>query len=228
MSNQSTTSRGISSTEYLMMAAESSYPPMAQPVSVINPAFCVPYVVELTVARKLIALTDGNFLVTDVSGTIIFKVKGAHFSLHDRRVLYDANGRPLATLRQKTFSAHGRWQVFRGESSDSKDMIFSAKKSSLIQFKTELDVFLAANTKEDAPDFKLKGSWLDRSCTIFTGNNSTIIAQMHKKHTLQSVVLGRDTFSLTVYPNIDHAFISALIVIFEEINEGSHIGGGAG
>lgn len=43
--------------------------------------------------------------------------------------------------------------------------------------------------------------------------------QMHKKHTLQSVVLGKDTFSVTVYPNIDHAFITALVVILEEIDE---------
>lgn len=79
----------------------------------------------------------------------------------------------------QTFTAHRRWQVFRGDSSDSKDLIFSAKKSSLIQFKTELDVFLAANTKEDVPDFKLKGSWLERSCTIFAGNSSTVIAQVN-------------------------------------------------
>lgn len=42
---------------------------------------------------------------------------------------------------------------------------------------------------------------------------------MHKKHSVQSVVLGKDTFSVTVYPHVDHAFIVALVVILDEINE---------
>ena len=43
--------------------------------------------------------------------------------------------------------------------------------------------------------------------------------QMHKKYNVQSVVLGKDTFAVTVYTNVDYAFIVALIVILEEINK---------
>lgn len=42
---------------------------------------------------------------------------------------------------------------------------------------------------------------------------------MHKKHTAGSILLGKDTFGVTVYPNVDYAFITALVVILEEINE---------
>ncbi|KAF8397163.1 hypothetical protein HHK36_016070 [Tetracentron sinense] len=199
--------------------AQPSYTPLANPVAVIGPQFCAPYPVDLTIVRKLMTITDGNFAVTDVNGNIIFKVKGTFLSLRDRRVLLDAAGKPIVSLQQKILTAHRRWQVYRGDSSDSKDLLFSAKKSSLIQFKTELDVILANNKNEDACDFKIKGSWLERSCVIYAGNSSTIIAQMHKKHSVQSVVLGKDTFSVTVYPNIDYAFIVALVVILDEINE---------
>lgn len=41
---------------------------------------------------------------------------------------------------------------------------------------------------------------------------------MHKKQNIQSVLLGKDNFSITVYPNIDYAFIVALIVILDDIN----------
>ncbi|CAL5440364.1 unnamed protein product [Camellia sinensis] len=119
----------------------------------------------------------------------------------------------------RILTAHRRWQLFRGQSSDPKDLLFSVKKSSLIQFKTELEVFLAANTKEEVCDFKVKGSWLERSCAIHLGNTPTIIAQMHRKHSVQSVVLGKATFVVTVYPNVDDAFIVALVVVLEEINE---------
>lgn len=75
-------------------------------------------------------------------------------------------------------TAHKRWEIFRGESKDAKDLLFSAKKSSIIQFKTELDVFLCSNTSENVPDFKIKGNWKERSCRIYLGESNTIIAQV--------------------------------------------------
>ena len=43
--------------------------------------------------------------------------------------------------------------------------------------------------------------------------------QMHKKHSAQSILLGKDTFGATVYPHVDYAFIVALVVILYAINE---------
>jgi uncharacterized protein YxjI len=43
--------------------------------------------------------------------------------------------------------------------------------------------------------------------------------QMHEKRTVKSVLTGKDNFMVTVYPNIDHAFIIALIVILDAIDE---------
>lgn len=45
------------------------------------------------------------------------------------------------------------------------------------------------------------------------------LMQMRRKHSVQSIVLGKDTFSVTVYPHVDYAFIVALVVLLEEINE---------
>jgi len=42
---------------------------------------------------------------------------------------------------------------------------------------------------------------------------------MHKKHTVMSILMDKDHFSITVYPNVDYAFIVALIVILDETNE---------
>ncbi|KAG5582765.1 hypothetical protein H5410_053392 [Solanum commersonii] len=193
------------------MAGTSNYPPQTpapmpvqNQVAIINPQFCAPYPVDLNVVRKLMTWSEGAFGVTDVNGNIVFKVKGKFFSLRDRRILLDAAGNSLVTFQQKMLSAHRRWQC---------------KKSSLLQFKTKLDVFLAHNTAEDVCDFRIEGSWLERSCVIYAGNSSTIIAQMHRKHTAQSILLGKDNFGVTVYPNVDYAFVVALIVILEEINE---------
>lgn len=119
-------------------------------------------------------------------------------------------------LLLQIMTAHRRWEVYRGDS--TSELLFTVKKASLLQFKTNLDVFLAGNTTESLCDFKIKGSWLERSCVVYLGESTNIIAQMHKKHSVQSIVLGKDTFSVTVYPHVDHAFIVALIVILNEIN----------
>ncbi|KAL7136154.1 hypothetical protein ABFS83_10G010700 [Erythranthe nasuta] len=202
-----------------MMMTGTSYPAAPIPVAVVSPHFCVGYPVDLTIVRKLMTLSEGTFGVTDVNGNIMFRIKGKLLSIHDRRVLLDAAGTPIITFQQKLLSAHQRWQVFRGESTNAKDMLFSVRKSSLLQMKTKLDVFMAANTKEDVCDFKIEGSWFERSCVIYAGNSNNIIAQMHRKHSAQSILLGKDTFGVTVYPNVDYAFVVCLIVILEEINQ---------
>ncbi|KAK3028263.1 hypothetical protein RJ639_037597 [Escallonia herrerae] len=46
-----------------------SYAPSNTHVSVLGPQFCVPYPIELAITRKLSAMTDGNFVVTDANDT---------------------------------------------------------------------------------------------------------------------------------------------------------------
>nr|GLL24384.1 protein LURP-one-related 10-like [Ipomoea trifida] len=201
-------------------ASTTSYPPEPVPIPpVISPQFIVPYPVDLAVVRKVMTLQEGKFEVLDINGTVMFKIKSKLLSIRDRRILVDTNDTPIVTFQQKILTAHRRWQAFRGESTDPKDLLFSVKKSSLFQLKTKLDVFLAGNTKGEVCDFHIKGSWLERSCVIYAGDSSTIVAQMHKKHTAGSVFLGKEHFGVTVYPNVDYAFIVALVVILEEINQ---------
>ncbi|XP_019199683.1 PREDICTED: protein LURP-one-related 10-like [Ipomoea nil] len=204
----------------MMTEVSTSYPP--QPVvvaAVISPQFIVPYPVDLAVVRKVMTLQEGKFEVLDINGAVMFKVKSKLFSLRDHRVLVDTLDNPIVTFQQKILTAHRRWQAFRGESTDPKDLLFSVKKSSLFQLKTKLDVFLAGNTKGEVCDFHIKGSWMERSCVIYAGESSAIVAQMHKKHTAGSIFLGKEHFGVTVYPNVDYAFIVALVVILEEINQ---------
>jgi len=73
---------------------------------------------------------------------------------------------------------HNRWEVFRGDSSNASDLLFTAKKSSIIQLKTEMDIFLASNTAQQVCDFKIKGSYFDRSCAFYLGDSNNMIAQV--------------------------------------------------
>ncbi|GER44281.1 hypothetical protein STAS_21184 [Striga asiatica] len=285
-------------------AAQRSGPPST---AVIDQQYCLSYPVDLTIVRKMLTLSKGNFEVKDANGNLMFKVNGDKVlsglngrsvgvvqSMHSgslvpakRRNCSDANpptpkhsltehmayddfeGRgstpsPFAgrycgwgstswanrrvdamvevdTLVQSTlrsgrhlsgsmhglrstirpvghWTTHGIWQVFRGESTKANDLLFSVKRPSILQMKTKLHVFLASNTAEELCDFKIESSWFERSCVVYLGNSNNIIAQMKKNCNARCILTGKDSFSVTVYPNIDYAFVVVLVVLLEEIN----------
>ncbi|CAL5079352.1 unnamed protein product [Urochloa decumbens] len=191
--------------------------PAPAPVAVVSPQFCAPYAVPMTVTKKAMSLSRGDFVVTDANGAEMLRVRGAVFSMHDRRVLHDAVGRPLVSMREKVFSMHNRWEVFRGDSNNASDLLFTVKKAAVLQLRTEADVFLAGNTAQQACDFKIRGSYFERSCAFYLGYN-TMVAQITRKYTASNVLLGKDTFLVTVFPHVDYVFIAALVVILDEIH----------
>jgi hypothetical protein len=74
-------------------------------------------------------------------------------------------------------TAHYRWQVFRGKSVEESDLIFSVMRSSMLQLEAKLQVFLANNIREDVCDFRVEGSWAERSRGVFYGESSSKIAR---------------------------------------------------
>ncbi|KAB1221831.1 Protein LURP-one-related 15 [Morella rubra] len=123
--------------------AQPSDVPLATPLAVISPQYCVPQPVELSIVRIVLAF-GGTFAVTDANGNIILKVKPVILFFNTmRRVIVDAAGNPIVTLKPK----------------------------------------------------------------------------MQKKQTAQSFFFGKDNFMVTVSPNVDYAFIVALIVILDEISK---------
>ncbi|XP_077239181.1 protein LURP-one-related 10-like [Tasmannia lanceolata] len=201
-----------------MMMAGSSYSPLSDVVAIVGPQFCAPNPLNLYITEKTWNTTGGDYTVTDTNGNMVFKFKGKMFSLRNNRVLLDAARNPLVTMQRKIGSTHGRWKAYRGDSTDDKDLLFSAKLSSHFQLKRVLDVFLAANTREDICDFKIKESYFERSCTIYKANSTVIVAQMSRKYTWKNILHRKETFEVTIYPNVDYAFIVALIVILVEIS----------
>ncbi|GJT43314.1 protein LURP-one-related 15 [Tanacetum coccineum] len=109
------------------MAAQTSYTPaqMSNPDIIVSPQFLAPYPVDLTITTKLVSLSLGKFSVTDVNGNVVFKVKPKKISLHDRHSLLDAADNPILSFRKKVRSAHNKWVVFKGDSSDLNDIIFT-------------------------------------------------------------------------------------------------------
>ncbi|XP_074591706.1 protein LURP-one-related 15-like [Curcuma longa] len=183
--------------------------------------FTVPYAVNLTLTSTdtLFSLKD-LYKVEDTNGDVVFKVKGVSFS--SRRLLLDAAGTPLLTMKPKALSWHETWRVFRGESTSPNDLLFSVRRPKAFQWKDNFDVVLATNTDEASPcDFKIISR--SKKCTICIGETDEIIAQMHRK----TAFFARDKLEITVNPNEDFAFIVSLMVILEEIEKSRRAGASA-
>ena len=82
-------------------AAASCPDMLAAPVAIIDPQYCVPYSVELTVVRTVLTLRDSSFTITDVNGNVVFMVKAMIRTLRDRLVLNDPAGNTIVTIRRK-------------------------------------------------------------------------------------------------------------------------------
>ncbi|XP_020202741.1 protein LURP-one-related 15 [Cajanus cajan] len=176
---------------------------MAQQLSVINPSYCVPDSLDLQINTKKGAAYNKN-------GDLVFKViKETWLTLHHRRVLYDDKGNPIVTLYKRNKTLHGRCQVFRGKSNDLSQLLFSAKKSSMIQSDNiiRLDVYLANNQDESMCDFRV----------IISGNKSTCTFYFRESPTIVAKVVNNGDFRVCISPNVDHAFIVALTIIVSKM-----------
>ncbi|KAJ0737707.1 putative tubby-like protein [Helianthus annuus] len=192
-----------------------AYTPSPYPVSVIGSQFIAPYPFEAIIVIN----SSGDLLITDVNHKILFKVKPCNTNYHNQRVLLDVDDRPIVLMREKTWTVHNGWKVFKGDSNSDSDLIFSTKTPKIIQSKTHVHVFLGSNTSSKGTcDFKITGSWSKRSCAIYVGDSSTVIAQMHKMEPPESVGFVKDKFMVTIYPYVDYAFVVTLIAIVEAMN----------
>jgi uncharacterized protein YxjI len=193
------------------------------PMVVLAPQYCLPYDVELVVTEKAISIDDASAAVKDSNGNIVLKLKGRWLGIHEKRWLCDPSGVPLITMQDKKRTAHGRWHMYRGDSTDSSNLICTLKTPNpkIIQFRPEYHIFLAANTSEENCDFKVKKGYNRQQMTFYLGNTDKVIAQMHVRKNIKTRILEQDSYGLTIHTNMDYAFIVALTSILDATRDAS-------
>ncbi|KAL0774407.1 hypothetical protein Bca101_039558 [Brassica carinata] len=160
------------------------------PGAFVNPRFCVAGPVDLTMVRDEIEKKWGSFVILDANMNLRFQTM--------------------------TMSFREKWEVHIGDQA-----AYTVKGSSIFSSSTKLDglhVFLARNHEEKIPDFRVKGTnhrRFERSCVVYAGESDTIVAQMQHKESTPSKT---DIFTVTINPNVDHAFIASLVIILDVYN----------
>ncbi|XP_014497328.1 protein LURP-one-related 15-like isoform X2 [Vigna radiata var. radiata] len=176
---------------------------MANHVSVINSSYCSADSITLQINTEKGETYNEN-------DDRLFYMDDTFFTLHNRRVLYDDTKKPIVTFYRKAVTLHERCKVFKGESTDSSQLLCSVEKinnKSIPPGITKLNVFLAKNQEKKKSDFRVIVSGIQSSCTVYIGESPNIIAKMENN----------GGFNVMVYPNVDYAFIVALLMIVKDM-----------
>ncbi|KAJ6325021.1 hypothetical protein OIU76_012163 [Salix suchowensis] len=175
------------------------------PVSVVGESYCAPYPLELIVRKKIKKLSNAQFEVFDLSGNLLLQIDGGVWNFQLKRVLRDPAGFPILTMRGK---AHA------GESTDDSNVLFTVRQSHPLQIKKAINVFLTNSSKKKDPDFHVTGAYTSLSFKVYEGRR--LIAEVKHNFTLESFCKGKEKYKVKVYPEVDYAFIVALLVILDE------------
>ncbi|CAI0416192.1 unnamed protein product [Linum tenue] len=209
-------------------------------VSVVGDGYCFPYCKELVVKKKIKGLSNALFEVFDLCGNIILHVEGGVWNFRMKRVFRDASGFPVLTLYGKSLTLWHKWSAYINDESPSPEgtnnssitnnnnnnLLFTVKQSHPLQIKKDLNVYLADHhtlsnnninnpmKKIGAPDFNVIGSYTSLSFKVYKGHR--ILAEVKHNFTLESFYKGKERYTIKVYPEVDYAFIIALLVIIDE------------
>ncbi|XP_050210858.1 protein LURP-one-related 14-like isoform X2 [Mercurialis annua] len=182
-------------------------------VSVIGDGYCFPYPMELIVKKRIRKLSNAQFEIFDLSGNLRLQVDGGVWNLNMKRIIRDPAGFPILTLRGKALTFWHKWKVYEGESKDENNCLFSIQQSHPLQIKKELHVFLSNYKKKD-PDFHVTGSYTSLSFKVYKGHR--LLAEVKHTFSMESFYKGKEKYRIKVYPEVDYAFIVALLLIIDE------------
>ncbi|XP_054797459.1 protein LURP-one-related 14 [Prosopis cineraria] len=190
--------------------------------SVVADSFCDANTKELIVKKKYDRfLIRQQYELTDTNGKLLLKVEGSSLSLHKKRVMRDASGSLVLTMRQKVKLAtlRHRWRIHRGKSSEKKDLIFRVERSHPLEMKAHLDAFMAEHGDGDDDEninktssFQLVKTYSDLSCRVYRGDG--VIAQVTEGLPTRSFFNFKESFRVKINGGVDYAFIFALLVMF--------------
>ncbi|KAG5240026.1 protein LURP-one-related [Salix suchowensis] len=171
------------------------------PVSVIGESYCTPYPLELIVKKKINKLSSSQFEAFDLSGNLLLKVDGGVWNYNLKRVLLDPSGFPILTLRGKALAFRHKWKAHAGESThDNSNILFSVKQSHPLQIKKQINIYWQTNSRKKS----------------LTSYNWSLHFLVKHNFTLESFCKGKEKYRVKVYPEVDYAFIVALLVILDE------------
>ncbi|KAD0001317.1 hypothetical protein E3N88_44943 [Mikania micrantha] len=119
-------------------------------------------------------------------------------------------------------SMHRRRQAYKGDHNEHH-RLFTVKKTRGPK-SLRYDVYMASNMTESTFNYRVYDNFKNGTSIIFAQDKTTVLAQLHTHVTRQKTVKPQDKFSVSLSPNVDKAFVSALLIIREEVRKSRYKG----
>ncbi|KAJ9547615.1 LOW QUALITY PROTEIN: hypothetical protein OSB04_020158 [Centaurea solstitialis] len=167
------------------------------PVVVVDQKYCSNDPTTLTFEKN----GEDKFKISDEEGHVIFR---GQIKADGRKVMLDDSNAPVISFQ---ITMHARRQAFRGDSTDQR--LFSVKKTRYFT-SVRYDVYMTSNLSESTFNYRVCDGNKEGSLLILAGDETTKLAQLNNQANQKCTV--------DVSPKVDKAFVSALLIIREDIS----------
>lgn len=146
---------------------------------VIDPRFVADRQRKLTVSEgfgRMSLETSDDLTVEDENGDVIFRMDAAAGGTDNKRILYDQEGKAVASMTRRTATLHKRWWLFKGTNTDqtSPDCVKLAEFTATIiggtKIAPKINVDLSDSTK-----VTIHGGLLAKKFTVFSRTPSRAV-----------------------------------------------------
>eukprot|EP01134_Creolimax_fragrantissima_P004366 CFRG4366T1 len=189
---------------------------MTNPAAIIGQKFVVGInqPVRLVFKEKM-SFAGDSAKISDTNGNLWFKIKSKS-TMSDKKLLSDVDGNVIAIVYEKMLSMRKRQYICMADG----EKIAEVKTKSVLQTKSNAIVsFLKSDGLKNAdPDLKISGSLLGHNYEIMEVESGRLLAEVRKDiDNVGSIFFGTDNFFVTVFPNVDAAFVTCIVFILKEM-----------
>ncbi|KAK4034292.1 tubby C-terminal-like domain-containing protein [Parachaetomium inaequale] len=159
-----------------------------------------------------------NFDINDLSGARWMHIEGQIATIHGRKKVFDPRGNYLFDLVKELLHWH---TTFSCETGTEPKQQYMQVKSKFSIFSSKANATFTSTT--GAPvTLSMKGNWLDTTAEIVDPTTGAVAARIDRKlFNARELLLGRQTYHVTIAPGVDIALIIAMCVCLDEAqNEG--------
>ncbi|GKA36632.1 retrovirus-related pol polyprotein from transposon TNT 1-94 [Tanacetum coccineum] len=179
------------------------------PVVIVDQKYCSNYPMQLVFEKNRQA--EDKFKICDDDGNLLFKARKKKSGC---RVMVDESDQPVISFTTKYITMHRRRQAYKGDHHEHH-RLFTVKKTRGYK-SLRYDVFMTSNMTESTFNYRVYDNFKEGTSMIFAQDKTTVLAQLHTQVTRNKAVKTEEKFSVSVSPNVDKAFVSALLIIREE------------
>ncbi|CAN6180466.1 unnamed protein product [Urochloa humidicola] len=187
--------------------------PVPSPVVVVSPQFCAKEVVPLTVTKKVMSLSGSEYSVTH----LVFWIIAAGEEMIQSSQCVTLYSLPTPTDDQEgTQYAQQMGSVQRGQL-EVKRFALHCESIDAPAAEDRAGCLLGWEHRRTGLRLQDEGQLLRQGLRLLP-RRLKHIAQISRKYTAANVLLGKDTFNITVFPDVDHVFVAALVVVLDEVH----------